>query len=52
MTDAETTPLILVADDDDMNRELMDTILQREGYRVLQAANGVRALETATNERP
>jgi putative two-component system response regulator len=36
---------ILVADDDEMNRELLADILAREGYKVIQAEDGDRALE-------
>jgi putative two-component system response regulator len=35
---------ILVADDDDLNRELLSTLLMAEGYRVLGAADGETAL--------
>ena len=42
---------VLVADDHDVNRKLLRTILAAEGYHVFEAANGVDALnvlETAT----
>jgi CheY-like chemotaxis protein len=42
---------VLVADDHDVNRKLLRSILQGEGYEVLEAANGIDALnllESAT----
>lgn len=36
---------ILIADDDEMNREFLSTILSDEGYRVLCAKNGDEALD-------
>ena len=38
-------PAILVADDNDLNRELLASILAAEGYEVLCAENGEEALE-------
>ena len=35
---------VLVADDHDVNRKLLRSILQGEGYEVLEAANGIDAL--------
>ncbi len=43
---------ILVVDDDRKIVELVTLYLQREGYRVLQAFDGVSALELARAERP
>ncbi len=43
---------VLVADDHDVNRKLLRSILQGEGYDVLEAANGIDALnllESATS---
>ncbi len=42
---------VLVADDHDVNRKLLRTILTAEGYEVIEAANGIDALnvlESAT----
>ncbi|MDY5023432.1 MAG: response regulator, partial [Blautia sp.] len=36
---------ILVADDDMFLRELVHDILEREGYEVAEAEDGIRALE-------
>ena len=43
---------ILVVDDDRKIVELVTLYLQREGYRVIQAFDGVSALELARAERP
>jgi EAL domain-containing protein (putative c-di-GMP-specific phosphodiesterase class I)/CheY-like chemotaxis protein len=45
-------PLILVAEDNDMNRELIREILEDEGYRVEEAVNGRAAVEKAAVEIP
>ncbi len=49
-TDREET--ILVVDDDRKIVELVTLYLKREGYRVIQAFDGVSALELARAERP
>jgi CheY-like chemotaxis protein len=49
MTEA---PLILVVDDDEMNRELMLTVLARSGYRTAEAVNGKQALSMAVSQFP
>ena len=36
---------ILVADDDEMNREVLAEMLTREGYNVVRAEDGDQALE-------
>lgn len=41
---------ILVVDDYESNRELVASILEREGYQVLQAGSGREALEIAARE--
>jgi two-component system response regulator MprA len=45
-------PLILVADDDPEIRELLAILLSDEGYRVVVAADGLRALDVAREESP
>ena len=43
--------LILVAEDDDLTRELLVTVLARDGHRVVEAESGVEALEQLKRER-
>ena len=43
---------ILVVEDTSDSRELMKLVLESEGYRVLEAENGVVAVDTAVREHP
>ena len=43
---------ILLVDDDETLRELLADALGREGYRVVQAANGEQGVAAALNHRP
>lgn len=43
-------PTILVAEDNDALRALLAALLTREGYRVLQAADGVRVIRLLAEE--
>jgi CheY-like chemotaxis protein len=43
---------ILVVEDALDSRELMRLILEAEGYRVLEAENGIVAMDTAQREQP
>ena len=47
-----TVPLILVVDDSITVRRVTQRLLQREGYRVSLAADGLQALERLQQERP
>ncbi|MFN8421267.1 MAG: response regulator [Anaerolineae bacterium] len=44
---AVANPLVLIADDDKNTRELLGTMLQREGFRVESAADGQEAVKKA-----
>lgn len=44
--------LILIVDDDEMNRELTQTIMKRAGYEVITAVNGTRALAAIATQPP
>lgn len=43
---------ILVAEDDDDNRDILRTLLAMRGFDVLEAANGQQAVELALTARP
>jgi signal transduction histidine kinase/ActR/RegA family two-component response regulator len=49
---ASEAQTVLVIDDDPMARELLDRLLTREGFRILQAADGETGLALAFAERP
>src|SRR5436190_19259338 len=49
---SEKQPTILVADDEPVNRALIERRLQREGYSVLTAQNGSEAVEKAQAALP
>ena len=49
---APLIPLILVVDDSITVRRVTQRLLQREGYRVVLAADGLQALERLQEERP
>lgn len=44
--------LILIADDDLLTRKILEKSLQKDGYRVASAADGVECLELFRRERP
>ncbi|HYJ47192.1 MAG TPA: diguanylate cyclase [Pyrinomonadaceae bacterium] len=48
----ERQPTILVADDEPVNRALIERRLRREGYHVLTAQNGSEAVEKTKNSLP
>jgi len=50
--DAPRRPTILVVDDNDMNRDLARSILERIGYAVLQARDGAEAVAIAERTPP
>jgi CheY-like chemotaxis protein len=43
---------ILIADDKATGRELVRTVLEKSGYTVMEAANGVDAVRCAREQRP
>ena len=49
---AETPTLVLNVNDDAATRYLMSNILKRGGYEVIEASNGVDALEVVARRRP
>jgi chemosensory pili system protein ChpA (sensor histidine kinase/response regulator) len=49
---APQVPLVMVVDDSITVRRVTQRLLQREGYRVVLAADGLQALERLTDELP
>ncbi len=45
------TQTVLIVDDEPASRRLIKSILQREGYKALEAANALQALVIAVNHR-
>lgn len=43
---------ILIAEDDEFSRKLVQAVLRPHGYRLLVADDGQQAVEIATRERP
>jgi CheY-like chemotaxis protein len=43
---------ILIAEDNRLNRKLVETVLRPHGYRLLLAATGQETIEMANSERP
>lgn len=43
---------ILVAEDDDINRELIKEVLSSEGYEVVAVGDGMQLIELAIKEKP
>ncbi|WP_428300573.1 Hpt domain-containing protein, partial [Hydrogenophaga sp.] len=50
--EVSAVPLVLVVDDSITVRRVTQRLLQREGYRVTLAADGLQALEKLQSERP
>ena len=50
-TKAETKTILVVDDDRELNDGLR-VVLEKQGYRVIQAGNGIQARETIYRERP
>lgn len=48
----QSTPLVIVADDDPSMRLMLQHILEKEHYQVLEAANGQEALKLCYANRP
>ena len=43
---------ILLVEDDEMNRDMLSRRLELEGYRVVQAVNGLEGIDLARTEAP
>jgi len=51
-TQPEKTPLILIADDDPSIRLVLRHIMERTGYHVIEAGNGVEAIQLTIRQVP
>ena len=49
---ARIKPTILIAEDSNDAREVMEMLLRLKGYKVVSAENGVRAVEVALKSHP
>jgi CheY-like chemotaxis protein len=49
---AQSGAVVMVVDDDIMNRELMQTVLTKSGYRVTEASSGAQALDAIAAAPP
>ena len=45
-------PSILIVDDEPMTRNLLRLMLEREGVRILEAEDGLQALDVVAQEKP
>ncbi len=45
-------PSVLIVDDDILNRELLQTVFERSGFKVFQTNNGLSAIKIAQAELP
>jgi CheY-like chemotaxis protein len=51
MTSEDSTK-VLIVEDDEMNRDMLQRRLQRHGYRVVCAVDGPQGIEMASEEQP
>jgi diguanylate cyclase (GGDEF)-like protein len=49
---SESPPVILVVDDDPVTRQLLRRVMEKEGYQVVEAANGEQGLEAYKRLKP
>ncbi len=49
---AQSGAVVMVVDDDSTNRELMQTVLTKSGYRVVEASSGAQALRAIAAAPP
>lgn len=50
--DSEKSPLVLVVDDDIFMREMLQNLLEEQGYEVIQAHNGQQAIDQFQHHQP
>ena len=44
--------IVMIVDDDQMNRELLETVVKRAGYSVIHANTGAQALRMVAEQAP
>ncbi|OQY55783.1 MAG: hypothetical protein DRR08_13430 [Candidatus Parabeggiatoa sp. nov. 2] len=52
LTEEQPPPLVLIVDDDMFMRGMLKNLLERQGYRVVVAAEGAKAVEEFQRSRP
>jgi diguanylate cyclase (GGDEF)-like protein/PAS domain S-box-containing protein len=52
LTEEQPPPLVLIVDDDMFMRGMLKNLLERQGYRVVVAAEGTKAVEEFQRSRP
>jgi DNA-binding response OmpR family regulator len=52
MTEPQKIPVILVIDDDDVNRQVVNIVLKREGFKPVLAEDGKTGIALARTESP
>ncbi len=52
MTKPDDRTTVLLVEDTEDNRQMMSSLLEMSGYRVVEALNGKQAVEVARAERP
>ncbi len=48
----KTSPLVMIADNDEEERSLLKAVLKLKGFQVVEAADGQRAIDLATEATP
>jgi CheY-like chemotaxis protein len=48
----QSSPTIMLVEDDEISRTLLHQLLKKSGYRIIEATDGLEALKIAMRERP
>jgi CheY-like chemotaxis protein len=52
LIDNDETVVVMVVDDNEDNRELLNFFLSRNGFKIIEASNGLEAVRFALSTRP